>query len=217
MAEDMVINQGNGGGTAESMQASLDARLEGLFDQARVTPQLAGPARFWDIVATGPYQVPAIQPSRLIDVGESATILVYVYLNPNVPNPAPGQNACDIITGFGGKIELSFVTSNTQTMQHVPELSHTHCIYTTPGQCWYRYYWTFRPRSAACLYETNICARVCNCNNYYVRQYSGFARWVANLDYDLIFGAPRWQFDHPIRYMVSDPNDRCDCPPLPQP
>jgi hypothetical protein len=217
MAEDMVINQGNVGGNTESMEASLDARVEAVMEQAGAAPELAGPPMFWDIVAFGPYQVPSLMPGRLIDVGEQAMISVLVYLNPNVPNPAPGQNACDIITGFGGKIELSFVTSNTQTMQPVPELSHTHCIYTTPGTCWYRYYWYFTPRNPACLYETNICARICNCNNYYVRQYSGFARWTANLDYDLIFGGRRWQFDHPIRYMVSDPKDKCDCPPPPQP
>ena len=57
---------------------------------------------------------------------------------------------------------------------------------------------------------TNICVRICNCNNVYVRQYSGFARWVLDLDYDLIFGQPKWVFDHPIRFMVSDIRVKCD-------
>jgi hypothetical protein len=62
----------------------------------------------------------------------------------------------------------------------------------------------------------NICARICNCRNEYVPQYSGFARWIENVDYDWIGGAPRWQFDHPIRFMVSDPDAKCDCPPCPE-
>ena len=213
MSEEFVVKRGEGGGNGERLQSALDARLEGLFEQAGdVSKQLAGPPLFWDVVAVGPYQAPGLEPGRVIEVGEEATILVYVYLNPSVPNPAPGQNACDIITGFGAKIELNFYTSNMQTMTPVPALNHYHCIETTHGQCWYRYYWRFTPREQACLYETNICVRICNCDNYYVRQYSGFARWVQNLDYDLIFGAPSWQFDHPIRYMVSDYNVRCECP-----
>lgn len=209
MSEEFVVENDDGEDTGEKQQAQLDAQLEGLFEQAQAAPELAGPPRFWDVFAIGPYQVSALQPSRVIDVDESATILTVVYLNPNVPSPDPGQNACDIITGFGAKIELSYVTSNMQTMQPVPSLSDIDCIETVPGQCWYRHYWRFRPREQACIYQTNICVRICNCNYDYVRQYSGFARWVANLDFDLIFGAPVWLFDHPIRFMVSDYEDEC--------
>ena len=211
--EELEFELGDNGGSGNKHQDALNTQCEALFTQAADAPaeQLAGPPRFWDVIAVGPYQVPALQPSRVLDVGEEASILTLVYLNPNVPNPAPGQNACDIITGFGGKIEISYVTSNMQTMEPVPELSDTFCIETTHGQCWYSHYWTFKPTDPACIYSTNICVRICNCNYYYVRQYSGFARWVANLDFDLIFGAPVWQFDHPIRYMVSDYNVKCDC------
>jgi hypothetical protein len=213
MPEEVVVEQGNGEEPGADQQAQLDAQLEGLFEQARVTPELAGPPRFWDLFAVGPYQVPALQPSRVIDVGEQATIMTVVYLNPSVPSPDPGQNACDIITGFGAKIELSYVFSNMETMQPEPDLSRTFCIETTPGQCWYRHYYTFTPQKQACKYYCNICCRICNCEYYYVRQYSGFARWIANLDFDMIFGAPVWVFDHPIRFMVSDPKEKCYCPP----
>jgi hypothetical protein len=207
------VSKGESMDPGEDFKAALNRQAEALFAKAATAPaeMLAGPPRFWDVVAIGPYQVPALQPSRVIEVGEWATIQTIVYLNPNVPNPAPGQNACDIITGFGGKIEISYHTSRTDTMQPVPALSATHCIVTTPGQCWYADYWHFQPKEPASLYVTEIEVRICNCNNRYVRQYSGFARWVANLDYDLIFGAPTWQFDHPIRYMVSDINIPCEC------
>lgn len=212
MAEEPVFKRGDNGAATEELKKALDRRLEGFFAQAgEVSKQLAGPPMFWDVVAVGPFQSPGLEPGRVIEVGQPATILTYVYLNPSVPNPAPGQNACDIITGFGAKIELNYFTSNTQTMTAVPALSRTVCIPTTPGQCWYTDYWTFVPQEAACLYETNICVRICNCSNFYVRQYSGFARWVQNLDYDLIFGGVSWQFDHPIRFMVSDYNIKCPC------
>jgi hypothetical protein len=212
-SDEMTVSRGTGSDRVENQKNALDQQAEELFARAATAPaeRLAGPPRFWDVIAIGPYQVPDLQPSRVLEVGEQATIQTLVYLNPNVPNPAPGQNACDIITGFGGKIEISYVTARTDTMQPVPQLSATHCIETAHGQCWYSDYYTFTPRESACLYLTNICVRICNCNNRYVRQYSGFARWVANLDFDLIFGAPVWQFDHPIRYMVSDFNVGCAC------
>jgi hypothetical protein len=211
MADEMEGMNGGEEGSVENQKVQLDAKLEGLFQQTEAAPELAGPPRFWDVFAVGPYQVPALQPSRILEVGEQATILTVVYLNPSVPSPYPGQNACDIITGFGAKIEFNYFTSNMQTLQPVPTLHRYHCLETTPGQCWYRDYWTFTPQDPACLYCTNICVRICNCDDYYVRQYSGFARWVANLDFDFIFGAPVWQFDHPIRYMVSDYRQRCEC------
>jgi len=195
----------------EAMKGSLDAKLESLFARRAATPteELAGPLNFWEVYAVGPYQNFVLEPSRVIDVGEQATILVVVYLNPFVPSPIPGGNACDIITGFGASIELNFVTSNMQTMTAAPALSPSFCIPTVLGQCWYSFYWTFTPREEACIYETNICARICNCNGYYIPQYSGFVRWVENLDYDYFFGADQYTFDHPIRYMVADPSGRC--------
>lgn len=195
----------------EAMKASLDRKIEALVARRKTTPveELAGPQNFWELYAIGPYQNYGLEPGRVIEVGEPATILVWVYLNPFVPVSLPGQNACDIITGFGASIELNFFTSNVQTMTAAPALSHHICIPTTPGQCWYPYYWTFTPQEAACLYETNICARICNCNGYYIAQYSGFVRWVENLDYDLLFGADQYTFDHPIRFMVANSTQRC--------
>jgi len=202
---------------SNARQARLAATLESLGERRQnASPELAGPQRFWDVFAIGPYQNYAVQPSRVIEVGEPATILTVVYLNPYYPYPYPGQNACDIITGFDAKIEFNYITSNLQTMQPVPTLSYSHCFKTTPGQCWYYDYYTFTPQYSACIYEMNICCRICNCEQYYVRQYSGFARWIEDLDYDLIFGAgSRPTFDHPIRFMVSDYQDRCTTCPTP--
>ena len=98
-------------------------------------------------------------------------------------------------------------------MQPANDLYHHECIWLTPGQCEYRLTWTFTPQVAACLYEMNICARVCNCSNQAIPQFSGFVWWVQNLDYDWMFEYREWTFDHPIRFMVSDPKFPCDCQP----
>lgn len=211
MPEDMTVNRGED--KLAAMKAQLDAKLESLFNQRKAAGlEVAGPPGYWDLYAVGPYQSFGLEPGRVIQVGESATVLIVAYLNPFYPNPAQGQNACDILTGHGDKIEFHIHTANLQTMQPVPSLSKTDCIFTTPGQCWYTYYWTFTPQEAACLLETNICAHICNCANQRIPQYSGFVRWVENLDFDYFFPpTPGLTFDHPIRFMVANPQERCVC------
>jgi hypothetical protein len=205
----LTVSRGEGNDPGEDFEAKLGHHIEELVAKAAAAPaeRLAGPQGWWDVVALGPYQAPALAPHRVLEVGQAATIWSVVWLNPNFP-PGP-QNACTLITGFGGKIEISYTTSRTDTMEPVPALSGRVCIPTVPGQCLYWVPWTFTPQESACLYMTNVCVRICNCSNTYVREFSGFARWIANPDADLIFGAPAWQFDVPIRYMVSDIRDKC--------
>jgi len=211
MPEDMVVDRGKGEEKGAALKAHLDAKMAAIIQRRRQAPvaELAGPQDYWDIYATGPYQDPSLMPGRLIQVGEPATIAVHIYLNPTFP-PPPAIDACTDLTQHNDKIELHFFTSNMQTMQPVPELSNIVCIQTTPGECWYNYEWTFTPTTAACLYEMNICARVCNCNNQALPQFSAFVRWVEDLDYDYLFGGQGWSFDRPIRFMVSDPKQACE-------
>jgi hypothetical protein len=212
--EEMTIPRGESEDPREAERAELAAQLEEALGQA--TPELAAPLGYWNIWARGPFQGPGLQPNRIIKLGEAAWIWIAVYLNPFFPSPAPGMNACDIITGFGAKIELKFFTSDTQRMEPVPSLNHTYCIQTLqtdPSTCLYWYRWEFTPERAACIYETNICARICNCDCNPVPQYAGFVRWVRDFDVDYLFPPVPWIFDHPVRYMVSDMSD-CDCPDL---
>jgi hypothetical protein len=203
----------------DELQARLDQEEDALVARYNATPrealeqmyapELGAPVNFWDVIARGPWQAPGLEPGRIIQVGEEALIRVVVILNANFP---AGQSACDIITGFGAKIQLNMFTSNMQTMTPEPNLSDSVCIDTVLGQCRYRHTFRIRPQTAACLYETNICARICNCDgSRSVPQFAAFVRWVRNLDFDLVFGAPRRTFDNPIRYMVADLNGRC-CP-----
>lgn len=210
---------------------SLKARLEKRFadslkrkpalELAQAPPDLGD----WEIFAMGPWQDPTdLMPGRIIIKGEKAYIFTVVWLNDLM---------CRNITDLGAKIELRYFTSNTQTMEAVPELNFSCCIETKLDQCWYGHLWEFEPLEAACIYETNICARICNCNNIPGRQYAGFVRHVYDFDPELLWPPPpptlypppvgtppfpdppgfpppnpsvppSWGFDRPIRYMVAE-------------
>jgi hypothetical protein len=220
-SEEQTISRGDGGTAAEEMQAAIEARVAGIMDEAATTAraELAEPLFWWEVFAIGPFQAGAQQappadlldqpllPHRIIQVGEQASIFTVVFLNPLFP--AAALSACDIITGFNAKIELNYVTSNMQTMTAVPELSASRCIETTRNVCVYVDRFDFTPRDPACLYETNICARICNCDDYPIQPFAAFVRWVFDLDFDLFFGAQSPGFDRPIRFMVSDFESGC--------
>jgi hypothetical protein len=191
------------------LQAHVEARFQAAMDEAR--PELAeAPFPFlfdWEVVAWGPWQLPfdpARDPGRIIFVGQDATVATAVILNP-----AMAQN----VAGFGADIQLSYWTSNTQTMQPVPALSRSSCLEVYANQYVYWDYFTFRPSDAACLYEMNICARICNCEHVTVPGYAAFVRHVFDFDPEHLglvpSPTPGWQFDRPIRFMVADDSVTC--------
>lgn len=210
MAEEMTVSRGEGDIKAE-LKAYIEAQLEAAVEQATLelaeAPPDLGP-NVWEVYAWGPWQVPfdpGRDPGRIIFVGETAYIGVAVWMNAAM---------CQDVTGFEGIIELNFWTSNTQTMQPVPTLNHHHCIETEQnGPCFYVFVWEFEPTEAACVMETNICARICNLAGHPVPGYAGFVRHVFDFDPETLFAPPPpgWGFDRPIRYMVSDRSD-CACP-----
>lgn len=205
--------------TRVALKAKLDIEVESLAAKYKSTPreELGEPTFYWDVIAAGPFNLPPPPwpgpfpiGDRLIQVGEVAYFAVVVFLNPSFPAP---HSACDMITAFGASIELNMVTSNMQTMSPAPSgLNPSQCILTSVGICTYTHIFEVVPQQEACLYETNICARICNCEHKYVRPYSAFARWVVGIDFDWIFGSPSITFDHPIRYRVANLQGDC-CPP----
>jgi hypothetical protein len=179
----------------------------------------------WEIFAFGPWQTPDdLMPGRIIKKDQTAYLAIVVWMNPDM---------CRNITQHGDKIELNIFTSDMQRMEEVPDLSHYCCIQTYLDQCWYVYVWDFTPTQDACLYETNICARICTCSNVALQDYAGFVRHVYDFDPETLwppvppavlppdfpggdwpFGPPAppsWGFDRPVRYMVYDPDLACDC------
>jgi hypothetical protein len=224
MSNDEVTVRGEEADPGEELVAHVEAQfaaaLEAKTSQLELT-QAPFP-NAWEVFAWGPWQYPFdpyFNPGRIIFTGEVAYIAVAVWMNPYM---------CPDIVNHHDKIELSFWTSNTQTMQpvNVPGLSGTICIPTHHNKCWYVRYMRFRPTEEACLYETNICARICNCKGHTLPRYAGFVRHVYDYDPEKLWPAypvgppgpaappsptPGWGFDRPIRFMVADPHRRC-CP-----
>ena len=190
------------------VEAQLTASLEAATAELAQTGPAGNPANRWEVFAWGPWQTAGQEPGRIIMLGETAYIATAVWMSPTM---------CTDVVGFGAKFELSYFTSNTQTMMPVPALNSSCCIYPVAGQCFYVTIWEFVPPEEACILETNICARLCTCNNKVVPEYAGFVRHVFDFDPSNLFPPaplpPGWQFDRPIRYMVADPDRPCDCDP----
>jgi hypothetical protein len=208
-AKEVVVAEREPEDLSADLRAHVESKCQDAVDQATIElAEAPFPTIFdWEVLAWGPWQLPfdpAVDPGRIIFVGEYATVATWVVLNPSM-----AQN----VAGFGAKIQLSYWTSNTQTMQPVPDLSYSSCLEVYANQYYYYDYFTFRPSDPACLYEMNICARVCNCEYKTVPGYAAFVRHV--FDYDpehlglIPSPSPGWQFDRPIRFMVADDSETC--------
>ncbi len=218
-SQEVNVSRAEASDPSEALKAYVEAQFAAALEQ-RATLELTQTgvgnlANQWEVYAWGPWQNFAptpgpYAPGRIIMTGEQAFIAAGVWLN--------NAMVADLV-GFGAHIELNFFTADTQTMQPLPALDFRCCIYPVAGRNFYACVWTLRPTVAACLYETNICARVCNCNGILVPDYAGFVRHVYDFDVDNLFPTPPtpsgYQFDRPIRYMVADRGSKCECPPRP--
>lgn len=208
--EERTMSRGEANEGREALQDALVARFTAALEGTESLELAQARMGFgqWNVYAFGPWQPPRQQPSRIIEVGDWALIHTVVVMD-NV--------MCPNVTGFGAKIQLKYFTSNMQTMSAVPDLTRNRCIQTNYMQCYYHDFWWFRPTQAACLYETNICARICRCDGTGVPEYGGFVRWVYDYDPEILVPGPDVpagalrRFDHPIRFAVFDPRDPC-CP-----
>jgi hypothetical protein len=199
----------------EALLAHVEAQMAAAVEKRKTSLELTEALwpDEWEVFAWGPYQFeggvfdPRVNPGRIIFTGETAYIAVVVWMNPRM---------CTVIQDHNDKILLNFYTSNMQTMEPAAgDLTHQCCIYTdrTDRYCFYPMVWKFTPEEAACLYETNICARICSCKGKTLSDYAGFVRQVYDFDPEKLWlgppQAPGWQFDRPIRYMVANPDDLC--------
>lgn len=198
----------------ETLRSNVEAAIQASFEQATTELAEAPAPSEWEVFAVGPWQDPGLAPGRIIELGETAYVATIVFLNTFMDTN---------ITDFSGKVQLNYFTSNHQSMQPVGAMDYSCCFdpgdypgLVIPGLgTFYVKVWEFVPTEAACVLETNICARICNCDDEVVRGRAAFVRWIANLDYDSFFPPVVFQFDHPIRYLVYDNDDdtNCECEP----
>jgi hypothetical protein len=216
---ELNVSRGEGASPAEVLKAFIEAQLSAALEKKMLTrgelelTQSPWPNE-WEVFAWGPYQWkggvfdPYYDPGRIIFTSEKAYVGIAVWMNPLM---------CADITGHEDKIELSIWTSDMQRMKAVNDLSQVCCIHTKQfGPCFYVTAWEFTPTEDACLYETNICARICNCQGHTLPEYAGFVRHVYDFDPEKLWPpgpppTPGWGFDRPIRYMVANAQSDCDC------
>lgn len=202
MSENVKVSLG-ADETLEAIRAEVEARFASALEEAGPEITEAPFPYDWEVFAFGPFQTPALMPGRIIALGEDAFIVTVVWMN---------QLMCANVAGFEGKIALSYYTANTQEWHAIPNMEYHCCIPVTAADCpFFIHIWKFKPTEEGCILETNICAKICNCKDHVVPGYAGFVRWVHDFDAEALWPAgPR--FDHPIRYMVYDPeNKECDC------
>jgi len=233
-SQNVSVSRAAASDPAEALEAYVEAQFAAALEMKAALELtqtgIGNLANKWEVFAWGPWQDFAptpgpYRPGRIIMTGEEAFIAAGVWLNDAM--------LTDLV-GFGSHIELFFFTANTQTMQPLTTLDHRCCICPVKGKNFYACVWKFTPTVAACLYETNICARVCSCKNKLVPDYAGFVRHVFDFDPETLFPSippgtttpqppnvpvvsptPSWQFDRPIRYMVANRDAQCECPPCP--
>jgi hypothetical protein len=106
---------------ADDARAYIEAQLMGLVDQMQAgvpevaRPEEAEPLFWWDLIVFGPFQFPpAIQPSGVMEVGESALIATLAVLNP-LPVLLGGVSPQDVIEGFAPTLEINYRTGNIST------------------------------------------------------------------------------------------------------
>lgn len=223
--EEATYPRGEGEDELEALQAQAEAQFAAALEQVDTELELelgqAPPYQgSWNIWVFGPWQWQYAnqQPSRIIMVGEPAWLHTVVWMDPIIMGPN--------IVGHEDNIELNYFTSNMQTMSPAgTDLKEHVCINTrypwkkTPSGYYFQDWWRFTPSEAACLYETNICARICNLANRPVREYAAFVRYVWDYDPERIRPLVKpwethlagWSFNDPIRFAVFDKSE-CDCP-----
>lgn len=95
-----------------SIQDEMYARLPAM-ESGIVRPEIAGPIPWWDLFVIGPIQfAPSLQPSGVIELGETAFIATLLVVNPLAILPGP-ISPLTILAGTNAQIK--YRTGNLDT------------------------------------------------------------------------------------------------------
>jgi len=191
------------GTTGADAQAIVEARVEAAIDEGskRVSAEIAEPQDWWNIWAMGPFQVTGIGgpllPHKVIRVGETFSVAVVIWLNPNFILP-PGISVCQFISSMTCFFNISYCTNDMCRLISAAQFSPKGIqIPTVPNQCFYVDVQTFTagPGTESCIYEMNICASMTGCNAAPM-PLAGFVTEVFDFDSDTFYpppgGSPTW-------------------------
>jgi hypothetical protein len=213
--------------SAEDVKAQIEAQLQSSLETALSAPstQVAEPLYWWEMYGYGPIQLPnqlvppagflssPLAPGKVIRVGEQAFLVSVLIINPFPLPQAPNIVPVDFLTVWKLPYRIDYHTCNATTCQPAgPELNVSHTGHLVPGQAYYVDVLEFTAREPGCVYETNICARILDCESGSPRHghgpspspFAGFARSTFNLDPELFLPTQYLEFDNPIRFMVYE-------------
>ena len=214
---------------ADDVKARVEAQLQAALETALTAQrdQIAEPLYWWEIFGYGPIQIPSplvptaglldspLAPGKILRVGEQGYLVSVFIINPFPLPQDPGIRPVDFLTVWKLPYRIDYHTCNATTCQPAgPELNVTHYGNLIPGQAYYVDVLEFTAREEGCVYETNICARILDCESGHPGSghghtaspspFAGFARSIYNLDPELFLPTQYLEFDNPIRFMVYE-------------
>jgi hypothetical protein len=214
---------------ADDVKARIEAQLQSSLEAALTAPreQIAEPLYWWEIFGYGPVQIPnqlvppagfldsPLAPGKILRVGEKGYLVSVFIVNPFPLPQDPNIRPVDFLTVWKLPYRIDYHTCNATTCRPAgPELNVTHYGNLIPGQAYYVDVLEFTAYEPGCVYETNICARILDCESGHPgyghshgkspSPFAGFARSTFNLDPELFLPTQTLEFDNPIRFMVYE-------------
>lgn len=187
------------------LQARLDKKMSEA-QQERVEPQ-----PWWDIYALGPFQGFApypgpLAPNSVIKLGQSATVVTVVYLNPfDIVITTPPTNARDFLTSFGSipyHVSVNTGNKSSWTLAAGAGLNATQSGLLAPfGNTFFVNAFTFTPSTVG-LHEMNITARIGTVGS--AAPFGGYATWIYDPDTDIFGDTPGYNLNAPVLFEVYD-------------
>lgn len=188
------------------LQGKLDERMKALQEPK---PEFAEPQPWWDIYALGPFQGFApfpgpLSPNQVIKLGQSATVITVVYLNPfDTVIAVPPTSARDFLTSFGSipyHVTVNTGNKSSWSLAVGPGLNATQSGILAPfGKTFFINAFTFTP-SAVGLHEMNITARIGNVGS--AAPFGGYATWIYQPDTDIFGTSPGYTVNAPVLFEV---------------
>ena len=193
----------------EMVEQWLQARVDKKMSEAQT--ERVEPQPWWDIYAFGPFQGLApfpgpLAPNSVIKLGQSATVITTVYLNPfDIVIASPPTTAAAFLTSFGTiPFTVTVNTGNKSTWTLAPGagLNTSQSGILAPfGTIFFSNAFTFTPTTVG-LHEMNITARIGAPGS--AAPFGGYATWIYDSDTDIFGDTPSWNLNAPVLFEVYD-------------
>jgi hypothetical protein len=204
--------------TIEEVKAQFEARVMRQLDRARsaASTEQYEPEQWADIFVVGPIQFapPALLPSQVIAIGETAFLITVLALNPALILPGP-ISPKDVLEGFNLDCTLRYRTGNLDTWELAESgLQVDSVINLSPGGGlgggpFYIDVQAIAPTDEG-LHEVNISSRILGAGPG--SRFAGFATWSFDVDGDFLAtflgltpASPEFFNKVPVRYDVYQP------------